>query len=64
MTYRLRNIVVAVAPALVAALLTSFVATGSTGKVRGSFEKVIWEGIASNSGAGMNTGALAVELVE
>lgn len=48
----------------VAFRVTGFVATGSTGKVRGSFEKVIWEGIASNSGAGMNTGALAVELVE
>jgi Flp pilus assembly protein TadG len=44
--------------------VTSFQANGSTGKVRGSFTKVIWEGIGSQSGAGMNYGALAIELVE
>jgi hypothetical protein len=48
----------------VAFRVSSFVATGESGKVRGAFEKVIWEGIASSGGAGLNTGALTVELVE
>ena len=44
--------------------VSSFVANGSTGKVRGAFTKVIWEGIQSNSGAGLNYGVRTVELVE
>jgi Flp pilus assembly protein TadG len=48
----------------VAFRVTSFVAAGDTGKVRGSFERVVWEGIASETDAGLNTGALTVELVE
>lgn len=44
--------------------VSSFVANGSTGKVKGAFTKVIWEGIQSNSGAGLNYGVRTVELVE
>lgn len=48
----------------VAFKVTSFVASGSTGKVRGSFEKVIWEGIGSQSGGGANYGVRTVQLVD
>jgi secretion/DNA translocation related TadE-like protein len=50
----------------VAFRVSSFEATGSSGKVRGSFEEVIWEGIAASggSGAGTNFGVRTVELVE
>jgi secretion/DNA translocation related TadE-like protein len=44
--------------------VTRFHASGSTGKVYGSFTKVIWEGIQSNSGAGLNYGVRAIALVE
>lgn len=37
---------------------------GSKSFVRGSFVSVVWEGIHSNSGANMNYGVRAIELVE
>ena len=48
----------------VAFKVTSFQASGSTGKVFGSFTEVIWEGVGSQSGSGMNYGVRAIELVE
>jgi Flp pilus assembly protein TadG len=44
--------------------VTSFQAGGNSGKVRGSFTEVIWEGIQSQSGAGMNYGVRTIQLVE
>lgn len=44
--------------------VSSFDANGSKGKVYGAFTKVIWEGIQSESGAGLNWGARAIQLVE
>ena len=44
--------------------VTGFHAGGSTGKVFGSFTKVIWEGISSESGGGLNYGVRAIQLVE
>ncbi|MDQ3066644.1 MAG: hypothetical protein M3R12_05755 [Actinomycetota bacterium] len=44
--------------------VTSFQAGGSTGQVRGSFTKVIWEGIQSSSGNNLNFGTHTIELVE
>jgi len=44
--------------------VTKFIATGSTGKVYGSFTKVIWEGIQSSSGNNLNFGTRTIELVE
>jgi len=44
--------------------VTSFSADGSTGKVEGSFEHVIWEGIQSQSGNNLNYGTTTIELVE
>jgi hypothetical protein len=44
--------------------VTSFEASGSSGKVRGAFTEVIWEGIQSNSGANLNYGVRSVALVE
>lgn len=44
--------------------VTNFHATGSTGRVEGSFTEVIWEGIQSQTGANLNYGARAVALVE
>jgi secretion/DNA translocation related TadE-like protein len=44
--------------------VTKFVASGSTGKVYGSFTKVLWEGIQSDSGNNLNFGTNTVELVE
>ena len=43
---------------------TKFVASGSTGTVYGSFRRVIWEAIASQSAATPNFGVRAVSLVE
>jgi Flp pilus assembly protein TadG len=48
----------------VAFKVTGFHASGSTGKVFGSFTKVIWEGISSESGGGLNYGVRAIQLVE
>ncbi len=48
----------------VAFKVTAFQANGSTGKVSGSFTEVIWEGVGSQSGSGMNYGVRAIELVE
>jgi hypothetical protein len=48
----------------VAFKVTAFQASGSTGKVFGSFTDVIWEGVGSQSGSGMNYGVRAIELVE
>jgi Flp pilus assembly protein TadG len=48
----------------VAFKVTGFHASGSTGKVLGSFTQVIWEGVGSQSGSGMNYGVRAIELVE
>lgn len=42
----------------------SFQANGNTGKVQGAFTKVIWEGIQSDSGAGLNFGVRTIQLVE
>ena len=44
--------------------VTDFDATGSSGKVRGSFTEVIWEGIQSTSGANSNYGVRSIALVE
>jgi hypothetical protein len=44
--------------------VTSFQANGNTGKVRGSFTKVLWEGIQSSTGNNANFGSYTVELVE
>lgn len=44
--------------------VTRYRATGSTGTVWGSFTKVLWEGIQSNSGNNLNFGTRTVELVE
>jgi len=44
--------------------VTKYQASGSTGKVWGSFTKVLWEGIQSNSGNNLNFGTRTVELVE
>jgi secretion/DNA translocation related TadE-like protein len=42
----------------------SFHAGGNTGEVNGKFTKVIWEGVQSLSGAGMNYGVRTIQLVE
>jgi len=44
--------------------VSSFHARGSTGKVRGAFTEVIWEGVQSQSGAGLNYGVRAIQLIE
>jgi hypothetical protein len=44
--------------------VTSYNANGNTGVVRGSFKKVIWEGIQSQSGNNLNYGTTTIELVE
>jgi hypothetical protein len=44
--------------------VTEFIASGSSGKVKGSFTEVIWEGIQSNSGANANYGVRSIALVE
>lgn len=44
--------------------VSSYKATGSEGKVRGSFTKVIWEGIQSDTGNNMNYGTYTIQLVE
>jgi Putative Flp pilus-assembly TadE/G-like len=44
--------------------VTSFDASGSSGKVKGAFTEVIWEGIQSTSGANLNYGVRSVALVE
>jgi hypothetical protein len=42
----------------------SFQAGGSRSVIRGSFTEVIWEGVQSDSGAGLNYGVKAIQLVE
>jgi Flp pilus assembly protein TadG len=44
--------------------VASFQAGGSTGKVKGAFTQVIWEGVQSQTGAGMNYGVRTIQLVE
>lgn len=44
--------------------VTKYQATGSSGKVWGSFSKVIWEGIQSQSGSNLNFGTRSIALVE
>jgi hypothetical protein len=44
--------------------VTSYVASGSTGRVVGSFKDVIWEGVQSQSGGNLNYGTTTIELVE
>ncbi|HSO01617.1 MAG TPA: hypothetical protein VLS46_03755, partial [Gaiellaceae bacterium] len=44
--------------------VSSFKATGSEGTVKGSFTKVIWEGIQSDTGNNMNYGTYTIQLVE
>lgn len=44
--------------------VTGFQANGSTGKVKGSFTKVLWEGIQSSTGNNANFGTRTIELVE
>jgi hypothetical protein len=44
--------------------VSSFKATGSEGTVNGSFTKVIWEGIQSDTGNNMNYGTYTIQLVE
>ena len=44
--------------------VTRYQATGSDGWVRGSFNEVIWEGVQSESGAGLNYGVRAIQLIE
>lgn len=48
----------------VAFRVSGFVATGNTGKVKGAFTQVIWEGIQSDSGENLNYGVKTVQLVE
>ena len=48
----------------VAFQVTSYVANGNDGTVNGSFKKVIWEGIQSQSGNNLNYGTTTIELVE
>lgn len=43
--------------------VTKYQASGSTGKVWGSFTKVLWEGIQSDSGNNLNFGTSTIELV-
>ncbi len=43
--------------------VTKYQASGSTGKVWGSFTKVLWEGVQSNSGSNLNFGTRTIELV-
>jgi hypothetical protein len=44
--------------------VSSYDANGNNGKVNGAFEKVIWEGIQSQSGNNLNYGTTTIELVE
>ena len=44
--------------------VTEFDASGNDGTVYGSFTKVIWDGIQSNSGNNLNFGTTTIELVE
>lgn len=44
--------------------VTDYTAGGSTGKVKGYFDKVIWEGIQSSTGGNANYGTKTIELVE
>lgn len=44
--------------------VTTFNANGNSGKVWGSFTKVIWEGIKSESGNNLNFGTRSIALVE
>jgi hypothetical protein len=44
--------------------VTDYKATGSDGTVDGYFEKVIWEGVQSQSGNNLNYGTTTIELVE
>ena len=48
----------------VAFKVTSYNANGNSGKVNGSFQEVIWEGIQSQSGNNLNYGTTTIELVE
>jgi secretion/DNA translocation related TadE-like protein len=43
--------------------VTKYQANGNTGKVWGSFTKVLWEGIQSDSGNNLNFGTSTVELI-
>jgi len=44
--------------------VTDYTANGNQGTVEGSFKKVIWEGIQSQSGKNLNYGTTTIELVE
>jgi Flp pilus assembly protein TadG len=44
--------------------VTSYNASGSSGKINGYFEKVIWEGVQSQNGTNLNYGTTTIELVE
>lgn len=44
--------------------VTSFDASGSSSVIRGGFTEVIWEGVQSDAGAGLNYGVKAIQLVE
>jgi hypothetical protein len=44
--------------------VTEYTANGNEGTVKGSFKKVIWEGIQSQSGNNLNYGTTTIELVE
>jgi hypothetical protein len=44
--------------------VTHFNPNGSKSFVKGYFTSVIWQGIQSNNGAGLNTGVKAIQLVE
>ena len=44
--------------------VTSFKPNGSKSSVHGYFTSVIWQGIQSQSGAGLNFGVKAIQLVE
>ena len=44
--------------------VASFQAGGNSGKVQGAFTEVIWEGVQSTTGAGMNYGVRTIQLVE
>ena len=44
--------------------VSQYHATGNDGWVKGAFTEVIWEGVQSESGAGLNYGVRAIQLIE
>jgi Flp pilus assembly protein TadG len=44
--------------------VTAYEASGSSGKINGYFERVIWEGVQSQNGGNLNYGTTTIELTE